>query len=142
MRNVPNSQAGFSYVEVLVAMVLIAITLVPAIDALQVAMLGSGQHEQTAIHHYRAYGRLEELMTGAFTTLYDEALALGSATTPSSYSDAPGTQDRRLVFLSEYDADNADGDNDRFTTGMDPGIVWLRVEIENSPIGFESLKSF
>jgi hypothetical protein len=115
---------------VLVAMVLIAIALVPATDALQVAMLGSGQHETTAVQHYRAYGRLEELMTEGFAT-----------TAPSSYSDALGTPNRRLVFLSPYDADNADADNDRFTTGVDPGIVWLRVEIEDSPIGFESLKT-
>lgn len=143
MRNVPNTntQAGFSYIEVLVAMVLIAIALVPATEALQVAMLGSGQHETTAVQHYRAYGRMEELMTEGFTTLYDESIALGSPTTPSSYSDAPGTPNRRLVFLSPYDVDNADGNDEPFMTGTDPGIVWLRVEIENSAIAFESLKS-
>jgi type II secretory pathway pseudopilin PulG len=93
------SECGFSYVEVLVAMVLIAIALVPATDALQVAMLGSGQHETTAVQHYRAYGRLEELMTEGFATLYDEAIALGSPTAPSSYSDALGTPNRRTTAL-------------------------------------------
>jgi type II secretory pathway pseudopilin PulG len=141
MRNVPNSQVGFSYVEVLVAVVLIAITLLPALDALQVAMLGSGQHETTAVQHYRAYGRMEEMMTESFMALGAETLAVGSPTVPTSYSDAPGTPNRRLVFLSLYDADNADADNDRFLTGTDPGIVWLRVEIENSGLALESLKS-
>jgi prepilin-type N-terminal cleavage/methylation domain-containing protein len=134
-------QAGFSYVEVMVAIALLAIALLPAIDALKVAMLASGQHATTAVQHYRAYGRMEELMTENFGALDAEALAVGSSTVPTSYSDASGTPNRRLVFLSPYDADNADGDDEPFLTGTDPGIVWLRVQIEGSGLALESLKS-
>ena len=43
-----------------------------------------------------------------------------------------GTTERRLVFIARYDADNADGDGNRFTGG-DAGLLWMRVSIEGQP---------
>ena len=37
-----------------------------------------------------------------------------------------------LVFLSRYDGDNADADDNSFT-GTDEGLIWLRVTVENTP---------
>ena len=39
--------AGFSYVEVLIATVLISVSLVPAMEALRTGLLGSGIHVET-----------------------------------------------------------------------------------------------
>ena len=49
-----------------------------------------------------------------------------------------GTPYRALVYLWRYDGDNADADNDPFT-GIDPELLWMKVEIENSPLSFETL---
>ncbi len=51
-----------------------------------------------------------------------------------------GSVDRRLVFIANYDGDNADTDNDPFT-GTDPGLLWVRVEIEGSVAALQALKT-
>ena len=68
------------------------------------------------------------------------ALAAGDATVPTSFSDSAGTNDRRLVYLSRYDGDNADADDDPFT-GVDDDLIWVRVAIENSTQALETLTS-
>ena len=68
-------------------------------------------------------------------------MAINNPTVASTvYSDAAGATNRRLVYLSRYDADNADGDND-FFTGMDAGLVWVRVELEGTTQAIEGLTS-
>ena len=139
-----RAMAGISYVEVLVAVVLIAITLVPALDALIPGMAGGGIHESLAEDHYQLTGRLEQLLVEPYGQLNSAASAAGSPTTPTSYSDvftyADGRQITRNVFLSRYDGDNADADNDPFT-GTDEGLLWVRVTIAGSGDSIESLVS-
>ena len=53
----------------------------------------------------------------------------------------PATNNRRLVYLSRYDADNADGNGNFFDAGMDEGLLWVRVEIEGTDQAIESLTS-
>ena len=53
---------GFSYVEVLVATVVIAISLVPALEALQTGLLGSQHHKSSAADHYNLTAKLEEVL--------------------------------------------------------------------------------
>ena len=133
--------AGFSYAEVLLATMLIAIALVPALDGLSVGLKG-GEVQQAAVEeHYHVFGRLEEVLAEPFGSLDAAALAAGDETTPSSYSDPPATPRRRLVFLARYDGDDADGDADPFTGG-DPGLLWVRVELENSARFIQSLTSW
>ena len=57
---------------------------------------------------------------------------------PPPYSDAAGTESRRLVFLARYDGDDGDGDKDPFT-GTDAGLLWVRVTIEDSPRSLETV---
>ena len=70
------------------------------------------------------------------------ASAAGNATTPTSYSDTvtypDGRQITLQVYLSLYDGDNADTDNDVFS-GTDPDLLWLRVAIDGTPYALESL---
>ena len=137
-----GSMAGFSYVEVLVAIVLIAVTLVPAMEALQPGIAGSGIHEIIAEDHYQLAGKLEQVLVEPFGQLNSAAKAAGSRTTPTSYQDvftyADGRQITRNVFLARYDGDNADTDNDPFT-GTDDGLLWVRVAIAGTGIALESL---
>ena len=134
-----HSHLGLSYIEVLVAATVLVLMIVPAVDSLLIAMLSGDVHQGAATQHYRVFGHMEELMAEAYGALETEALAVASPNVPTSYSDAAATVDRRLVFLSLYDGDDADGDGDPFT-GTDPGLVWIRVEIEGTVLAMESLK--
>jgi hypothetical protein len=133
--------AGLTYVELLIATVLMVVALVPAIDALQPAVQGSGIHQSETVLHYHLTAGLEDVLTKPFAELDSEAQTLGDPTSVSAlFSDTGGSANRRLVFLSRYDADNADGDNDPFT-GTDEGLIWLRVEIEGTSHALETLVS-
>jgi hypothetical protein len=121
--------AGFSYIEVLVATALLALALVPALEALEIGVRGGGVHEAEVALHYRALGALEELLAQPFSELQAEAIAAAGAA--SAYSDPPGTQDRRVVTLLDYDAD---GDS-----VPDPGLLRVRVEIEATAHVLETL---
>lgn len=134
-------QQGYSYVEILLATILIAISLIPASEALHTAMAGARVSESYSVQHYHLVAKMEEVLADSYLNLETEATAVGSATVATAYSDAPASTDRRVVFLSAYDADDADGDNDPFT-GTDPGILWVRVELEGTVQSFESLTEF
>ena len=133
-------QAGLTLVEVLVAVVLLAILLVPAINALQTGIVGADVHADVATSHYRLSSRLEELLAEPFSNLSDAAVAAGSPTSPSSYSEIAGLPGRLLVYLSHYDGDDADGDGDAFT-GTDPDLVWIRVDIEDSVFSVQTVRA-
>ena len=135
----------------MVATVLVAIALLPAMDGLYTAMRGNDVYESSSRQHYAALALMEDMLAEPFSLLTDAAAVVGSETTPSSYSDAGGTPDRRLVFIALYDGDNADGDGNVFTV-PDPnldgdnnpytgyaGLLWVRVEVEGSVISLESL---
>jgi len=133
-------QSGFSYIEVLVATLLIVITLVPALESMQSGLQGSGIHSQMAEDHYRLIAKMEETLAKSFNELLAQADTVASPTVsvPAPYSDSAGSESRRLVYLSRYDGDNADADNDVFT-GTDEGLIWVRVSIENSNQALETV---
>lgn len=135
-----NRQAGFSYMELLVATLLIAIMLVPALDAMQSGIQGSAIHTQLAQNQYRMISKLEQTLALPFAELLTQAdlVADPKILIPAPYSDPAGTASRRLVFLARYDGDDADGDKDPFT-GTDAGLLWVRVTIENSPRALETV---
>ena len=137
--------AGFSYIEVLVATVLIAIVLVPAMDALLPGMAGGGIHETRTEDHYKLLSKIEEVLAEPFADLDAAAIAAGSPTTATlSYSDTftypGGRQITRNIFLSRYDGDNADADDDPFT-GVDEGLLWVQGVIAGSSLRIETLTS-
>lgn len=131
-------QSGLTLVEVLVSMVLLSILLIPAIQAIQTGVAGADVHADVTTSNYRIASRLEELLAEPFPELSDAAIAAGSPTTPSNYSEAAGPPARVLVYLSLYDGDNADADDNVFT-GTDPDLLWVRVEIENSVFSLETV---
>lgn len=135
-----RNQAGLTLVEVLVAMMLLAIVLVPAIQALQTGIVGTDVHADIADNQLRLTSRIEELLAEPYSNLADAAAAAGSPSMPTSYSDAAGPPGRLIVYLSEADGDNADADNDLFT-GTDAGLMWLRVEVEGSVLSLQTLRA-
>ena len=148
MSMIPTGQArrvaGLTYVEVLVATLLIVTALVPAMEALQPGIAGAGIHKTLAEDHYQLVGRLEAVLAEPFADLDDAATAAGDRSVPTSYSDVftypDGREITRNVFLSRYDADNADADDNPFT-GTDPDLLWVRVEIAGYALSIEGLAS-
>jgi hypothetical protein len=84
--------------------------------------------------------KLEGVLAQPFSSLESVATEAGSASVPTRYSDLDGSVNRRLVYLSLYDGDNADSDDDPFT-GVDAGLMWIRTEIEGTLMSVESLVS-
>ena len=147
-------QEGLTYIEVMIAAALIAIAVLPAMDALYTGMLGSDVYESKSAEHYATLAKMEEMLAEPQSLLLSAAAATGNSKTPSGlYSDAAGTPNRRLVFVALYDADNVDGDGDFFTVpdpntdgDNDPytayaGLLWVRVEVEGSVTFLESLSA-
>ena len=134
----PTQQTGFSYAEVLLAALLLLMALGPALQSLQTGFAGAATHEELLVTSNRLTSRMEEMLAEPFGSLDQAALAAGDETTPSSYSDPAATPDRLLVYLSRYDADDADSDANPFT-GTDEGLIWVRVAIEGTPLSLETL---
>lgn len=133
-------QRGVSYVEVIVATLLVVAVLVPALESLPGGLQAARVERGATDLALRAASRMEEVMATDFATLDAAALAAGGPALASSLSDAPGTADRRVVYLSRYDADDADADANPFT-GTDAGLLWVRVEIENAGHALASLRA-
>ncbi len=129
-------QAGFSYVEVLAASLIIAVSIIPATDALRNAVHVAAADGQATVNHYRLISKMEAVLADPFDTLAAKAAGTSTAT---SYSDTAGSTDRRLVFIAAYDGDNADADDDPFTD-TDAGLLWVRVEVAGTATALQSLK--
>jgi len=135
-----SKEAGLTLVEVLVAVVLLTILIVPAMRALQTSVVGADVHGNVSAAHYRLTSRVEELLAEPFTDLSDAAIAAGAPTTATTYSDAAGPPGRLLVYLSLYDGDNADTDDNPFT-GTDPDLLWIRVDVEDSVHTLQTIRA-
>ncbi len=133
---------GFAYIEVLVASFLLAVTLVPALEALQPGIQGTSIHKIYSEDRYQLIAKMEEVLAEPFAALQAAATLAGDPNTTTSYTDtvtfSNGRQITREVYLSAYDGDNADTDNNPFT-GTDPDLLWIRVVIEGTSHAFENL---
>ena len=123
--NDTRRQVGLSYVEVLVATLLIAIALVPMMEALGPGLQGAQIHRDQAEVNYALAGKLEDVLVQPFDDLDAAATAAGDYQIATAYSDLAAAVPHQ-VFIWRYDVDNADGDDDEFTGGEDD-ILWLRV---------------
>lgn len=142
-----NKQYGFSYIEMMVAMFILAITITPAMEAIQQGVKGASIHQDLTQQHYALVKRMEIIKAEPYENLLNSAQNAGNNTTASSYSDPQDQSNRLLVFLALYDADatpfvltdpDNDGDSDIYT-GDTSNLLWLRVELENSFQKFETL---
>lgn len=143
-----NRSRGFSYLEVVLAALLMAVVLVPLLDALSAGVQSSRTQQDMLQDHYRLVAKLEEVTSQSYDSLYNEAALINNMNTPSTvFSDAAGTSSRRLVYVYYYDLANVDADSDPFTisdpnsdadnnpfTGDDAPVevLWVKAEIENS----------
>ena len=134
--------AGLSYIEVLIAIALIMVTLVPAIEALGPAVQSAGLHDSQTSRQYALHAKLEEVLAQPFSALDSEAQAINDHTVASTtYSDPSTESERCLVFLSRYDGDDMDPADGNPFTGKDAGLVWIHVELEGTGYAIETLTS-
>lgn len=141
----PLNAAGFSYVEILLAIVLIAICLVPAMEALGPAFSNIAGREELSGDFMALRSKLEEVLAAPWSELEDEAVPEGSPLLPTIFSETPYTMpDGRLitlnVYISGYDGNNADQDDDPFT-GTDSGLLYVKVAVKGTQQQMETLVS-
>ncbi len=126
MKTIRQATAGYAYVEVLIAVVLVATCLAPMVETIaQAVRIQTQQADQRdALHSTTSL--MEQTLSTRYQALDLEAIAVNDATVATAYSDPTGTDNQRLVYLARYDIDNADSDNDPLTGG-DAGLLWIRV---------------
>jgi len=126
---------GFSYVEVIVAMLIVAAALVPALEALRPGLAGAAAERTYSVNQQRLKARMEEVLANDFRVLDAAAMAAGNSATATvaAYSDAAGTPDRLLTTMYRYDGASQ--------TATDTGLLRVRIAIEGSALALETLKS-
>ncbi len=149
-----HRQRGFTLTEVLIASSLIAIALVPLLQALQSIGTVAGANVTMLQQQLQLTGRMESLLAEEYADLLAAAAAANDPTAPTTYSDAAGTEPRTLVQISFYDVDDLDGDGNPFTiadpdtdndnnpyTGGDVVIdlLWIKTSHENHHYALETL---
>ena len=122
--------SGISYMEVMLATLLLAVSLVPALDALQTGIHGAGVNESLVLLRYDLSNKMEWVLAQPFGDLSAE---VGKAPLDNVYSDPdpndpPLSSFRRLVSISTYDPNL-------------PGLLLVRVEAEGAPHALETLTS-
>ena len=130
-----HDQRGLSYVEVLIAVVIVAVCLAPATDALRDGVRAAGIQLDYTRNQQRLKTRFEEVLANNFSTLDAAAMLAGNSpsATVAAYTDAAGTTDRLLVTLYRYDGSAA--------TASDTGLLWVKAAIEGSTLQLDTLKS-
>lgn len=95
-------QRGFSYAEVLLSVMLLAILLVPAMQALNAGIVGGAGATGLAARQLNLRSKMEEVQSKPFGQLYAETYLSGGNTLTSvstNFSDASGAADRRVVVF-------------------------------------------
>ena len=134
-RSLRHDQRGLSYVEVLIAVVIVAVCLAPATDALREGLRAAGMQSAHTVNQQRLKTRIEEVLANNYATLDAAAMAAGNspAATVAAYTDAAGSADRLLATLYRYDGSAA--------TASDTGLLWVKAAIEGSNLQLDTLKS-
>lgn len=132
-----SAEEGFSYVEVMLSAALLAILLVPALQALQ-SGVASGMNASAASRNLDLRSKMEHVLATPFTKLYAETYLAGGNTTTSvsaTFSDAAGQPDRRVVVLYRYDAST------NALSASDTGLLFVSVyyETDGSAAGLNTL---
>jgi Tfp pilus assembly protein PilV len=123
-----RSLRGFSYIEVLLSVVLLGVLLVPAMEALQTGIMGTQAATLTQRHLYLR-DKMEGVLARPFYELYALTYQSGGNTTAinASLSDAVGATHRRNVVVYRYNPASA------ALSGNDTGVLAVSVFYEDQP---------
>jgi hypothetical protein len=132
----PLRQNGFTYVEVVLSVVLLVALLIPALQALQTGVSG-GATPTLAASAPTLRAKMEEVLAVPFGDLYAQTYLPGGNTTAINvtYSDAAAAVNRRVVVLYRYDA------TVRALSANDTGLLYVSVyyQSEGSASGLNTL---
>lgn len=130
---------GFSYLEVMLAVVLVAVCLVPLLEAVSSSLSLLEGGEDHLVDHLSLQAKMETVLKEPFGDLAAAGLAAGSLSVATSYSDvAPFmTADNRLITRQVYIA-LYDGDGD---STPDSDLLLVRTSIEGTAYRLETLVS-
>lgn len=133
-----NVAKGFSYVEVIIAIIIIGLAIVPVIESMNIGVQSTRHHEDSLGVYTKLSSTYETLMAESFKDLENAAAQAGDPEIETHYSDETGIPNRCLVYIHEYDLDNSDNDGAGFT-GTDEDVLWIKIQIENSAHQLETL---
>ncbi len=113
-------QKGFGYVEVLVSVTLLAVLLVPALQAME-SGIRNAVTPAIAARAPLLHAKIEEVLSAPFPELYAATYLAGANTAGvnATFSDAAGATDRRIVVLYRYDVAT------KALSGNDTGLVFV-----------------
>ena len=122
----PLKHSGFTYVEVVLSVVLLAVLLVPALQALQTGISG-GATPTFAASAPTLRAKMEEALAIPFGDLYAETYLPGGNTNAvnATYSDAVAAVNRRVVVLYRYNAIA------KALSASDTGLLYVSVYYES-----------
>ena len=108
--------------EVLLSVVLLAVLLVPALQALQ-SGIRDGATPSMAARPPLLRAKMEEVLSNPFPELYAATYVAGGNTTGvnATFSDAAGATDRRVVVLYRYDVST------KALSASDTGLLYVSV---------------
>ncbi len=131
-------QRGFSYIEILLSVVLLTVLLVPALRALQSGVAG-GQNSSLAARQLTLRDKMEQVLAKPFADLYAQTYLAGGNTTSANvpFSDLAGAPGRRNVVLYRYDASTGASNPNLNDTGL--LYVSVYYEAEGSVNGLNTL---
>ena len=122
------NQRGFTYTEVMLSAVLLAVLAVPALRDLRASVKG-GATSAMAARSPVLGAKMEEVLSHPFPDLYAETYKSGGALIASmgvnvSLSDTAGATDRRVVVLYRYDS------SAKASSILDTGLLYVSVYYE------------
>ena len=114
---------GFSYLEVLLSVVLLGVLLVPALEALQ-SGISDAATPSMAARPLLLRAKMEEVLSRPFAELYAATYIAGANTSgpDMTYSESSGpSADRRAVVLYRYDGAT------QALSAADTGLLYVSV---------------
>lgn len=114
---------GFSYIEVLISVLLLAVLLVPALQALQ-SGISDGPTPSMAARRLLLRAKMEEVLSTPFSELYAATYVAGANTAgdDATFSETAGpAADRRSVVLYRYDGST------KALSANDTGLLYVKV---------------
>ena len=124
-RRLQATSGGFSYVEILLSVTLLAVLLVPALETLRVAI--AGRPTAAAMPgSLSLQSKMEQVLAAPFSRIYAETYAGGNSPTAVStvFSDAAGSPQRRVVVVYRYNAGT------KALSNADTGLAYVSVYYE------------
>jgi hypothetical protein len=135
-------ECGGGYVEVLVALVIFAVCLGPALNALSASVVAAPAVAASGVDLLCVKSHMEKIMAEPYSSLLSAATAAGTVNAATSYSaaaDSPAAPapvcPARQTYIARY---NPESSTNVFPSS-DTGLLLVRVAVPDNTTSFTSL---